>query len=131
MCIRDRSKVADGPQPCRRCLRNAEVGDRLALAPYDPFTVRSPYTGEGPVFVHADGCERFDSLPGAVSEQVAGRVLSVRAYDDDAMMTDATVLEGEGFAEHVSERLDDTRVSFLHVHFAGPGCFAFRVDRAE
>ncbi len=24
----------------------------------------------------------------------------------------------------------DREVEFLHVHFAGPGCFAFRVDRA-
>jgi Protein of unknown function (DUF1203) len=125
-----RRRLADGPSPCRRCLRNAEIGDELVLAPYDPFTLRSPYAGEGPVFVHAEGCERFDSAPGAVSEQVTGRVLSVRAYDDDAMMTDATVLKGERFTERVSELLDDTAVAFLHVHFAGPGCFAFRVDRA-
>jgi hypothetical protein len=39
------------------------------------------------------------------------------------------VLRGEGFAEHAAERLDDERVAFLHAHFAGPGCFAFRVDR--
>ena len=26
--------------------------------------------------------------------------------------------------------LADPEVEFLHVHFAGPGCFAFRVDRA-
>jgi Protein of unknown function (DUF1203) len=123
-------RLADGPSPCRRCLRNAEPGDPLVLAPYDPFTVRSPYAGEGPVFVHADGCERFRPAPGAVSEQVTGRSLSVRAYDADAMMTDAAVLPGERFAEHASERLDDREVEFLHVHFAGPGCFAFRVDRA-
>ena len=121
---------ADGPSPCRRCLRNAEVGDDLVLAPYDPFTLRSPYAGDGPVFVHAESCERFDSVPGAVSEQVAGRQLSIRAYDGDAMMTGATVLDGERFSERVSELLDDTQVEFLHVHFAGPGCFAFRVDRA-
>ena len=125
-----RRRLADGPLPCRRCLRNAELGDDLVLAAYDPFTLRSPYAGDGPVFVHADGCERFDSVPGAVSEQVNGRVLSVRAYDGDALMTDATVLKGERFTERVDELLDDTRVAFLHVHFAGPGCFAFRVDRA-
>jgi hypothetical protein len=61
---------------------------------------------------------------------VAGRVLSVRAYDEAAMMTDATVLPGERFAEHAAKALDDEDVAFLHVHFAGPGCFAFRVDRA-
>jgi Protein of unknown function (DUF1203) len=46
------------------------------------------------------------------------------------MMTEAKVLEGERFAESATELLDDAQVAFLHVHFAGPGCFAFRVDRA-
>ena len=125
-----RHRVAADREPCRRCLRDAEPGDHLALTSYDPFRVRSPYAGEGPVFVHADGCEPFDGAPGAVSEQVAGRVLSVRAYDRDAMLTEATVLEGERFRDRATELLEDPEVEFLHVHFAGPGCFAFRVDRA-
>jgi hypothetical protein len=123
------ARSAEGREPCRRCLRNAAVGDPLVLASYDPFTVRSAYAGEGPVFVHADGCAAFASVPGAVCEQVGGRLLSVRAYDADAMMAGATVLPGERFAEHAASVLDDSRVAFLHVHFAGPGCFAFRVDR--
>ena len=125
-----RAAVSDGRAPCRRCLRDAPADVPLVLAPYNPFLVASPYTGDGPVFVHADGCEPFDPVPGAVSEQVGGRVLSVRAYDCDAMMTGAVVLPGEELAARVPELLDDARVSFLHVHFAGPGCFAFRVDRA-
>ncbi len=125
-----RHKRADGPLPCRRCLRNADVGDELALASYDPFTIDSPYAGDGPVFVHARGCEPFAPVAGAVSEQVDGRVLSVRAYDADAMMTEAAVLNGEQFRDRATALLDDPDVAFLHVHFAGPGCFAFRVDRA-
>jgi hypothetical protein len=125
-----RPTVSDGRSPCRRCLRDAPAGVPLVLAPYNPFLVSSPYTGDGPVFVHADGCERFESVPGSVSEQVIGRVLAVRAYDADAMMTGAVILAGEELSARVPELLDDARVSFLHVHFAGPGCFAFRVDRA-
>src|SRR5215213_9550360 len=123
-------RVAEGREPCRRCLRNTDVGAPLVLASYDPFTRRSPYAGEGPVFVHADGCEPFRAVPGAVSEQVAGRVLSLRAYDGEAMMTEAEVIEGERFAERASALLADEGVAFLHAHFAGAGCFAFRVDRA-
>ena len=52
------------------------------------------------------------------------------AYDRDAMMTEAAVLEGEQFRERATALLDDPGVEFLHVHFAAPGCFAFRVDRA-
>ena len=122
--------LSDGRAPCRRCLRDADAGEALVLAPYDPFTVRSPYAGEGPVFVHADGCEPFAPAPGRLSEQIAGRQLSIRAYDGEAMMTGAAVLAGEGFEERVTELLGADRVEFLHVHFAGPGCFAFRVDPA-
>jgi hypothetical protein len=119
-------RPADDRAPCRRCLKDAEPGELLVLAPYDPFTRRSPYAGQGPVFVHAEGCEPF---PGGETEQVGGRTLSIRAYDADAMLTDAAVLPGERFEETASEMLDDPDTAFLHVHFAGPGCFAFRVDR--
>ena len=125
-----RHEVADSPLPCRRCLRNAAIGDPLVLAAYNPFAHASPYAGDGPVFVHARDCEPFRPVPDDVSEQVDGRVLSVRAYDEDATMTGATVIAGEQFAERVPELLGDPRTTFLHVHFAGPGCFAFRVDRA-
>ena len=46
-------------------------------------------------------------------------------------MTGATVMAGERFGERVAELLGRSGVEFLHVHFAGPGCFAFRVDSAQ
>src|SRR3954469_12128763 len=58
-----RAVVAAGREPCRRCLRNARPGEQLLLLPYDPFLVRSPYTGEGPVYVHADGCDPHQPDP--------------------------------------------------------------------
>jgi hypothetical protein len=125
-----RRRIADDRSPCRRCLRDAKPGDPLVLASYDPFLVRSPYAGEGPVFVHEAGCEPFDAVPGAVSEQATGRVLSLRAYDGEAMMTEAEVIDGERLADRASALLADERVAFLHAHFAGAGCFAFRVNRA-
>ena len=115
-------RTASGGEPCRRCLRRATPGDALLLLGYDPFMVRSPYAGEGPVFVH-EAC----GAPGAGDEQVRGSVLSVRAYDADAMLLDAEVMPGEALASRASEMLAGD-AAFLHVHFAGPGCFAFRVD---
>jgi hypothetical protein len=124
-----REVVAEGPSPCRRCLRNAAVGDDLLLLPYDPFTVRSPYTGEGPVFVHAGGCPAHEPEPDSLPEQIHGRQFSLRAYDEAAMMLDAEVVPGERLAERARALLTP-EVAFLHAHFAGPGCFAFRIDRA-
>ena len=114
--------VAEGDEPCRRCLRRAEPGEPLLLLGYDPFTVRSPYAGSGPVFVH-ESCGEA----GAGIEQVRTSTLSVRAYDSDAMLLDAEVMPGEALSARAAELLDGG-AAFLHVHFAGPGCFAFRVD---
>src|SRR6185437_14153883 len=82
-----RAVVAAGREPCRRCLRNAVPGENLLLLPYDPFLVRSPYTGEGPVYVHADDCAPHAGEPDVLPEQVdERRQFSVRAYDGEAML---------------------------------------------
>jgi uncharacterized protein DUF1203 len=125
-----RAVVAAGREPCRRCLRNAKPGENLLLLPYDPFLVRSPYTSEGPVYVHADGCDEHRAEPDALPEQVdARRQFSVRAYDADAMMLDASVVAADELAE-TARALLGNGAEFLHAHFAGPGCFAFRINRA-
>jgi hypothetical protein len=43
-------------------------------------------------------------------------------------MLEADVVGGERLAERARALLDDG-AAFVHAHFAGPGCFAFRIDR--
>ena len=81
------------------------------------------------MFVHADGCEAHRAEPDVLPEQIHGRQFSVRAYDADAMMLDAEVVPGDELAERARALLAGD-AAFLHAHFAGPGCFAFRIDRA-
>jgi hypothetical protein len=122
--------VAEGREPCRRCLRDATSGENLLLLPYDPFLVRSPYTGEGPVYVHADGCSAHRGEPDVLPEQVDDRrTFSVRGFDADAMLVDAVVVPGPELADRARDLLGNG-AAFVHAHFAGPGCFAFRIDRA-
>jgi Protein of unknown function (DUF1203) len=123
--------IADAPDayPCRRCLTDALPGERLLLLEYDPFGVPSPYTGHGPVFVHADGCEPFQH-EGEIPAQLRRRLLAVRAYDDRAMMRDCGVVEGEELDATLTRMLDDPDAAYVHVHYAKAGCFACRVSRA-
>jgi hypothetical protein len=119
--------VADAPHayPCRRCLQDAAPGEALLLLGYDPFTGRSPYSGPGPIYVHAHDCEPFDA--DGIPEQLTRRLLSVRAYDEQHMLVDAEVVEGVEL-ESVAERLL-AGSAYVHVHNARPGCFAARIDR--
>jgi hypothetical protein len=121
--------IADAPTgyPCRRCLRDAAVGDELLLLGYDPFRVPSPYAGRGPVFVHAEGCAPHaddGELPPALAVR---KVLSVRGYDGDGRLVDADVLGPAGLRAR-AEAMLAAGAAFVHVHAAGPGCFLARMD---
>jgi hypothetical protein len=58
------------------------------------------------------------------------RTLAARAFDKDGMMVKFELVEGTNL-EGVIERLfADPRAAYLHIHFAAPGCYAARVERA-
>jgi hypothetical protein len=54
----------------------------------------------------------------------------VRAFGADAMMIGYELVEGEKLEGAIERLLADPRAAYLHVHFAAPGCYAARVDRA-
>lgn len=115
--------------PCRRCLRDAEPGERVHLVSYDPFVTDSPYRSASPVYVHAEVCPVYEGP--AIPEQQRRRLLSVRGFDCDAMMRDAEVVDGVALADALDRRFADPGTAFVHVHNAGPGCFAVRVTRVS
>lgn len=115
--------------PCRQCLRDADVGDELVLVSYDPFVVDSPYRSASPIFLHRAPCEPPEDL-GALPRQLTARMLSVRAFDSGAMMIDAAVVEGSELDATLERLLAEPGCDHVHVHNAGRGCWATRVDRA-
>ena len=114
--------------PCRRCLEDAEPGEEVLLVSYDPFPTDSPYRSASPVFVHVRPCTPHVGTE--VPEQQRRRLLSVRSFDDDAMMLDADVADGRDLERLLHRLLGRPDAAFVHVHNARPGCFAVRVDRA-
>ena len=57
-------------------------------------------------------------------------MLAVRAFDHDAMMVGWELVDGNEL-EGVIERLfANPRAAYLHAHFAAPGCYAARIERA-
>jgi hypothetical protein len=65
-----------------------------------------------------------------VPQQLRLRLLSVRAFDSDAMLLAADVVEGAAVEPVIERLLADSRAAYLHLHNAKPGCYAARVDRA-
>ena len=128
-------RVADATPgyPCRQCLRDADVGEELVLVSYDPFEgfgERSPYRSASPVFLHRHDCS--DQLDRSrIPDQLARRHLSVRAFDSGAMMLDGKVIDGADLAATISALFAIDGVARVHVHNAGPGCFAAAVVRGD
>lgn len=123
--------VADGRvpgYPCRISLTDAQPGDTLLLVNYEHHPVASPYRMRFAVFVR-DGEETYDAV-GAVPEQLRRRMLAVRAFDARAMMVGWELADGRDLEAAIGRLFADPRAAYLHVHFAAPGCYAARVERA-
>jgi hypothetical protein len=115
--------------PCRQCLRDAEIGEALVLVAHDPFTVDSPYRSRSPIFLHEQSCT--PPVDGAdLPDQLTGRQLSVRAFDRDAMMIDAVVINGSGLDDQLRRFFDDDATTEIHTHNATRGCWAASVTRS-
>jgi hypothetical protein len=115
--------------PCRVSLADAAVGEELLLLPFVHQPGASPYRASGPIFVRRGARRR--SLPaGVVPAYVTQRLISVRAYDADDMMVDASVCDGVEAASEIERLFGNAGVAYIHLHNAKRGCFACAVVRA-
>ena len=121
-------QIADGPRPCRISLTDASPGDELILVNYEHHAVASPYRMRFAIYVRKDE-QTFDAVD-TVPEQLRRRTLAVRAFDGDAMMVGHELVEGEKLESAIERLFADPRPAYLHVHFAAPGCYAARIERA-
>ena len=117
--------------PCRRCLRDAEIGDELILVSHDPFHATSPYRSASPIFLHVDDCTPADEDTTAPPEQLTVRQLSVRGYDRNDMMHDAKVIDGSTLETTIQALFENDEIDHLHVHMAARGCYAARIVRTD
>ena len=114
--------------PCRVSLEDAAPGERVLLIPYSHQAAASPYRASGPIFVR-ESAQTASVPPDAVPALLRSRTLSVRAYDSRDLMIDAEVVDGRVLEDSIARMLGNERVRYIHLHYAGPGCYACRVDR--
>jgi hypothetical protein len=115
--------------PCRVSLVDAEPGERVILLPFTHHDVDSPYRGAGPIFVReaaVTATPAADEIPALLRP----RLLSLRAYDRDAMMIGCEVVEGRDLEAAIARQFADPAAAYLHVHNARPGCFNCAIERA-
>ena len=121
-------KIADGPHPCRVSLTDAAPGDEVILTNFEHHAVASPYRMRFAIYVRA-GEQTFDAV-NAVPDQLRRRTLAVRGFDAQGMLTACEIVEGIWLEEAIERQFADPAVQYLHIHYAAPGCYAARVERA-
>ena len=121
--------TADSPRgyPCRHCLRWARPGERMILFPFAAIAPGRPYSESGPIFVHAEPCERYAATHEFPAEFRKGRVL--RAYNSQHAIIAAEVANGEGPEAVIERFLQKPETAFVHVRSASHGCYTMEVER--
>ena len=114
--------------PCRVSLQDAEIGERVILVPFVHHDVESPYRASGAIFVR-EAAKEIELAQGEIPDVVTSRVMSVRAYSDKGMMVNAAVTPGKELKSQIEKFFGDAKISCLHLHNAGAGCYSCRVER--
>ncbi len=120
-----------GAIPCRHCLKPVAKGDDYLAFAYSPFEARQPYAETGPVFLHAEPCDRAADSVGPAPMYYYGGQYILRGYRRNnwinyevAEIVDAKELTAT--AERMLERDD---VAYLHMRSSRFNCFQCRIER--
>ena len=75
------------------------------------------------------GEETYDAVD-QVPKQLRMRKLALRSFDRDAMMLGWELVDGREVEPAIERLFADPEAVYLHAHFAAPGCYAARIERA-
>jgi hypothetical protein len=115
--------------PCRVSLEDAEIGEEVILLPYQHHQTNSPYQASGPIFVRKIAQTTQLDI-NQIPKMLNHRLLSLRGYDSNAIMKEATVVEGKNLNEQINKIFENEEILYIHIHNAKPGCYNCVVERA-
>ena len=121
-------KNAPGAVPCRISLTDATPGEDVILTNYEHHAVDSPYRMRFAIYVRK-GEATYDTID-EVPEQLRKRTLAARAFDENGMMIARELVEGAELEPAIERLFAEPGAAYLHLHYAAPGCYAAKVERA-
>jgi hypothetical protein len=115
--------------PCRVSLTDREIGESVLLLNHVSHDVANPYRASHAIFV-TEGEETAREFVDEVPPVFETRVLSLRGFDKEGMMTDA-ILTHPGEADAGIRKLfANPEIKTIHAHNATRGCFSAKIERA-
>lgn len=125
-----RTVAQGGSNPCRHCLRLIVEGERMLVLAHRPFDRVQPYAEVGPIFLHGEGCERYESdrLPAWFS-YLQPAIIRGYGQDDWIRYETGNVVPGGELSDMCDQILGNPEVKYVHIR-SKFNCFQCRVDRA-
>ena len=115
--------------PDRIEIRDAEPGETLLLLNYTHQPANTPYRASHAIFVREGAqiaYDRIDEIPQALRV----RTISLRAFDEVGLIVDAELVDGREIEGAIERLFANSKVAYIHAHYAKHGCYAGRIDRA-
>lgn len=126
-------QISDGTDIlCRHCLRPVAAGEPYLTLAYRPFATLQPYAETGPIFLHADPCDRAaggDVLP-PMFLATPDYILRGYGHDDRIVYGTGSVVETQRICARAHELLERGDVAYVHMRSARNNCYQLRIERA-
>lgn len=112
----------------RCCLREARVGERIALLAWRPLddAPGSVYAEVGPVFVHADDCPGYTD-DRRYPEGFRHRQQVLHSYTEAGDMLDTVITDGRNAEAAISALLAAPDAVVVHSRNVQAGCYMFAI----
>ena len=121
--------TVDSPTfPCRVSLTDRDIGESVLLLNHVSHDVANAYRASHAIFVtesESEAAEFVDEVPPVFSS----RMLSLRGFDANGMMTDALITQPGEADRGIRKLFENARVETIHAHNAARGCFAAKIER--
>ena len=122
------TETATGFGPCRLCLRTfREDEERRTLFTHDTYAGVSEFAQPGPVFIHADACERYEA--GDFPPTLRDLELTFEAVAAGPRVVELERTTGADAEPTLARLFDLAGVDYINVRNTEAGCFVARVER--
>lgn len=124
--------ISDGDgNPCRHCLTEIAAGDPYLILAYRPFPGLQPYAEIGPIFLHAEPCERHPDAGAAPAMFLGWDRLLLKGYDanDRIVYGVGAVVDAREMDAYAAELLARKDIAYVHARSARFNCYQVRIDR--
>ncbi len=124
------AETAQGTGPCRSCLSLFDVGkEERLLFTYAPPSGEGTRPAPGPVFIHAEDCQRYDAS--VFPQSLTALPLLIEGRTADGRVPRSVATNGDRVDSIIEDLLNDANVDFLFVRHGEAGCHIARIDRAR